>query len=56
MMKRPDNLATRLPEPLSFKAVLDALAIAAGLRERRVRLPEQDEHVLLAWADKRYGF
>lgn len=31
-------------------------AIAAGLRERRVRLPDQDEKVLLAWADKRYAF
>lgn len=31
-------------------------AIAKGLREARVRLPDHDANVLLRWADKRYGF
>lgn len=31
-------------------------AIAQGLREARVRLPDQDAKVLLRWADERYGF
>ncbi len=31
-------------------------AIAAGLREQRVRLPDHDARVLLRWADKPYGF
>lgn len=31
-------------------------AIAAGLREARVRLPYHDAKVLLRWADERYGF
>ncbi len=31
-------------------------AVAAGLREQRVRLPDRDARVLLRWADKPYGF
>lgn len=31
-------------------------AIAQGLCEARVRLPDQDAKVLLRWADERYGF
>ncbi|RUM96793.1 hypothetical protein EET67_16315 [Pseudaminobacter arsenicus] len=31
-------------------------AIARGLREARVRLPDHDAKVLLRWADERYGF
>lgn len=31
-------------------------AIAQGLREARVRLPDHDAKVLLRWADERYGF
>lgn len=31
-------------------------AIARGLREARVRLPDQDARVLLRWADRSYGF
>jgi hypothetical protein len=31
-------------------------AIATGLREQRVRLPDRDARVLLRWADKPYGF
>lgn len=31
-------------------------AIAAGLRDARVRLPDLDAKVLLRWADERYGF
>lgn len=31
-------------------------AIARGLRENRVRLPDHDAKVLLCWADQRYGF
>ncbi|PZU83435.1 MAG: hypothetical protein DI527_23980 [Chelatococcus sp.] len=31
-------------------------AIARGLREARVRLPDQDAKVLLRWADRSYGF
>jgi hypothetical protein len=31
-------------------------AIARGLREGRVRLPDHDANVLLRWADRRYGF
>jgi hypothetical protein len=31
-------------------------AIAQGLREARVRLPDQDAKVLLRWANERYGF
>lgn len=31
-------------------------AIAGGLREARVRLPDHDAKVLLRWADERYGF
>ena len=31
-------------------------AIAAGLREQRVRLPDNDAGVLLRWADEPYGF
>lgn len=31
-------------------------AIALGLREARVRLPDRDAKVLLRWADQRYGF
>jgi hypothetical protein len=31
-------------------------AIATGLRELRVRLPDNDAGVLLRWADKPYGF
>ena len=33
-----------------------AQTVAAGLRERRVRLPDDDARVLLRWADKPYGF
>jgi hypothetical protein len=32
------------------------MAIAAGLRAQRVRLPGQDAAVLLRWADRPYGF
>jgi hypothetical protein len=32
------------------------LAIAAGLRAQRVRLPDRDAAVLLRWADQPYGF
>lgn len=32
------------------------LAIAAGLRAQRIRLPDQDAAVLLRWADQPYGF
>lgn len=31
-------------------------AIAQGLRDARVRLPDHDAKVLLRWADQRYGF
>ncbi|RUW74933.1 hypothetical protein EOA29_29965, partial [Mesorhizobium sp. M1E.F.Ca.ET.063.01.1.1] len=31
-------------------------AIAEGLRQGRVRLPDRDAAVLLAWADKKYLF
>ena len=31
-------------------------AIAQGLRDARVRLPDRDAKVLLRWADDRYGF
>jgi hypothetical protein len=31
-------------------------AIAVGLRDQRVRLPDSDAQVLLRWADKPYGF
>lgn len=31
-------------------------AIAQGVREARVRLPDHDATVLLRWADQRYGF
>jgi hypothetical protein len=31
-------------------------AVAAGLRDERVRLPDDDARVLLRWADKSYGF
>lgn len=31
-------------------------AIARGLREARVRLPDQDAKVLLRWAERSYGF
>ncbi|WP_256375566.1 hypothetical protein [Ensifer sp. WSM1721] len=31
-------------------------AIAKGLRAERVRLPDRDAAVLLAWADKPYLF
>jgi hypothetical protein len=31
-------------------------AIATGLREQRVRLPDNDAGVLLRWVDEPYGF
>lgn len=31
-------------------------AVAQGLRDARVRLPDHDAKVLLRWADERYGF
>jgi hypothetical protein len=31
-------------------------AIATGLQEQRVRLPDRDAAVLLRWADRTYGF
>jgi hypothetical protein len=31
-------------------------ALAAGLREGRICLPDRDARVLLRWADKPYGF
>lgn len=31
-------------------------AIAKGLRDARIRLPDHDAKVLLRWADQRYGF
>jgi hypothetical protein len=31
-------------------------AIAAGLREQRVRLPHDDARALLGWANEPYGF
>ncbi|MCS3453735.1 hypothetical protein M2222_009370 [Bradyrhizobium elkanii] len=31
-------------------------AIAAGLRDQRVRLPDRDARVLLRWAERTYGF